>query len=82
VTNYAVAYDVEFEGYYISSGSHVFLSISQVREILNMQEVKIAELEKDISFYRCCALSGEIPDDLSRPSSIALQVKALEEQGK
>ena len=42
---------------------------------------RIAELEKDVSFYRCCALSGEIPDDLCRPSSIVLQEKALKEQG-
>jgi hypothetical protein len=44
-------------------------------------ERKIAGLEGDVSFYRCCALSGEIPDDLSSPSSVALQAKTLKEQG-
>jgi hypothetical protein len=41
---------------------------------------RIAELEGDVSFYRCCALSGEIPDDLSSPSSVALQAKTLKER--
>ncbi len=29
---------------------------------------RIKELEQDVSFYRCCALSGEIPDDNQKPS--------------
>ena len=31
-------------------------------------QARVAELEKDVAFYRCCALSGEIPDDAQRPS--------------
>jgi hypothetical protein len=49
-------------------------------DVLNLID-KIAGLEGDVSFYRCCALSGEIPDDLSSPSSVALQAKTLKERG-
>jgi hypothetical protein len=49
-------------------------------DVLNLID-KIAGLEGDVSFYRCCALSGEIPDDLSSPSSVALQAKTLTEKG-
>lgn len=39
-------------------------------KILDAAIERIGELEKDSSFYRCCALSGEIPDDSKRPSLI------------
>ena len=55
-------------------------AIINIRSLADIK--RIAELEKDVSFYRCCALSGEIPNELSRHSSIALQLKALKEQGK
>jgi hypothetical protein len=55
--------------------------ISKYDKSVTKQRVVISELEGDVSFYRCCALSGEIPDDLSSPSSVALQAKALKEQG-
>jgi hypothetical protein len=47
MSSYTVAYDVEFEQYYISRGRNIFLSNSEVREILNEQEDRIAELEKE-----------------------------------
>jgi hypothetical protein len=46
--------------------------------MISLQEDNL-KLEKDVAFYRCCSLSGEIPDDLCKPSSIALQAKALKE---
>jgi hypothetical protein len=60
--------------------------IKSCNESLKMQldaaNSKIAELEKDVAYYRCCSLSGEVADDLCKPSIIALQEKALKESEK
>ena len=34
-----------------------------------LTEVKF-ELEKDANFYKCCALSGEVPEEGSEPSAV------------
>ncbi len=41
-------------------------SNGSVRSLADIR--RIVELEQDVSFYRCCALSGEIPDDNQKPS--------------
>lgn len=38
-------------------------------EKLKKYQDKIEELEKDVGFYRCCALSGEVPKEGSEPSA-------------
>ena len=43
-------------------------SKKQLIDYIFEQRAKMQELEKDIAFYRCCAISGEIPDDAQRPS--------------
>ena len=44
--DYKIRYDEEFNAYYISNEPGVFLSISEVKSVLNTQESKIAELEE------------------------------------
>lgn len=44
-------------------------SLDDLRTQLELMD-RVERLEKDLAFYRCCALSGEIPDDSKRPSLI------------
>ena len=38
-------------------------------EIIAELEAKLELAQKDAAFYRCCALSGEVPTDGSEPSA-------------
>lgn len=42
-------------------------------------EERIAELEKDLAFYKCCMLSGEVAGVKDTPS---YKAKELKEQGE
>ena len=45
---------------------------------VRQQSAKIAELEKDLAFYKCCMKSGENAKDSDAPSQ---RYKALKDQG-
>jgi hypothetical protein len=62
--------------------SEITPCVHSVQMQLDAAKERIAELEEDMAYYRCCALSGEVPDELCKPSSVALQVKSLQEQGE
>jgi hypothetical protein len=51
--------------------------LSHLDDLSKIYEIKIAELKKDMAYYRCCALSGEVPDELCKPSNVAIQIKTL-----
>ena len=42
--------------------------IDSLQSKLQASEERVKELEKDCAFFRCCALSGEIPEEGSEPS--------------
>ena len=44
--------------------------IDSVHKDRNLLLQHIAALEMDVGFYKCCALSGEVPKDGSEPSAI------------
>lgn len=57
---------IEYETLPASDDNMILLSENKFLELLD----KLESAEKDIAFYRCCALSGEIPKAGSEPSSI------------
>jgi len=42
-----------------------------LRAASKVKDAEIELLHRDIGFYRCCALSGEIPDDSQAPSALS-----------
>lgn len=44
-------------------------SFKKLQTQLNAEREKVMVLEKDMAFYKCCALSGEVPAEGSQPSA-------------
>ena len=49
------------------------LALKQIAEL----GAKLALTKKDASYYRCCAFSGELPNDYLKPSNQAKQAQEL-----
>ena len=45
-------------------------SLSFVADYIEELEAELEEVRKDAAFYRCCALSGEVPEEGSQPSAL------------
>lgn len=61
---------------YHERGRQAAILMREAHDKITALEAEITELHNDVGFYRCCALSGEIPDDSVSPSALLSKEKS------